>query len=216
MPSGFRPARSLMTQTDVIRKGGTFNSGPGRQTRGPKPPRGVPKYTFPVASRKIDSNSTAVNVFNTTSETTVVTVEAPALTIRNQGATRLTAVGTFDNDSGGAIAATMRIKASDGTPTTVLATSGISCSASANTRRWSLETIMYGEATNAQSHWGTVDFGVASTSTVAPSTYAATGYGTSALDDLEPITVTVTVQLDTASTDATFIMESAILEAVTG
>lgn len=208
-------ARSLMKHSDRTYRGGSFfPSGPGKRIRGPKPPHGIPDYTYPMASQKVDENSTALTVTNSASETTVATLTVPALTIRNQGATRLSAMGTVTNstDTGGAV--TFRLKASDGTSTTVLATTAVACSTSANQRTWTLDEIMLGNDSNVQTHWGEFDLSAASTGTLPPSTFTGVGSSTSGLDETAQITLTVTAQMSVGSTGFSVTRESAILEAV--
>lgn len=213
-----RDARSLQRGADRTWRGGSFfNSGAGKTKRGPSPPHGDPDYHAPVSSRLIDSNSTAITVINSAAETVVVSVTAPALTIRNQGATRLMASGTILNTSAAAGTVTFRIKVDDGTSTsTVLATSAVSASTDNDERAWTLDAIMYANDINIQSHWGAVDVSAASANTLAASTYSSIGYSTSALQDIEPLNVNVTAELSAASTNYALVMEAAIFEAITG
>jgi hypothetical protein len=216
MTDGRPLARSLLKQSDRVHRGGSFVSGPGKVATGPKPPHGVPDYTFPMATRKIDSNSTDVDITSSTTEATVVSVSAPALSIRSEGATRLMASGTIYNKAAAAGTVTFKVKAADGTGTaTVLETSGIVCSTSTEFRKWNLETFMFGNAENIQTHWGAIDVSAASAFTLPASTFNSVGYSTSALTETDIINVTVTAQLSAASTGFRFVRESAIFEAVT-
>lgn len=211
-----RDARSLMKQSDTTYRGGSFfPSGPGKRIRGPKPPHGIPDYTYPVASQKIDENSTAITVINSAAETTVATLVVPALTVRSQGATRLAASGTVTNttDTGGGV--TFKVVASvTGSTATVLATTAVSCSTSANARKWTLDEIMFGNDTNVQTHWGHFDLSAASTGTLPPSTFSGVGSSDGALDETEQITLKVTAQMSVGSTGFSVVRESAILEAI--
>lgn len=212
-----REARSLLRTSDRTFRGGSFiRSGDGRVTPGVDPPRGRPDYTFPMATRKIDHNSTALTVINSAAETTIIDVGAPALTIRSEGGTRLMASGTIDNTlvAGGTV--TLRVKAADSaTTTTVLATSAIVCSTDVDTRKWTLETIMFGNATNVQTHWGILDVSIATTASMPASTFSAVGQAGSALAETDTLNVTVTAELSSASTGFSIACESALFEAVT-
>lgn len=208
-------ARSLIDITDRVRMGGTFPSGPGSVSRGPRPPHGLPDYTYPVASQLIDTNSTAVTVVNSAAETAVASLAVPALTIRSQGATRLNAVGTITNttDTGGAV--TFRVKASvTGSTSTVMETTAVACSTSGDARKWALQEIMFGDDTNTQDHWAAMDISAASTGTLPASTYSSVGFSTGSLAETEIITLTVTAQMSAASTGFEVVRESAILEAI--
>lgn len=210
-------ARSLLRQSDRTFRGSSFiTTGPGRVAPGITPPHGIPDYTFPMATRKIDSNSTAINVVNSSVETTIVDVSAPALTIRNEGGTRLMASGTITNTlvAGGTV--TFKVKVADTSGTSVvLATSAIVCSTDVDTRKWALEAIMFGNATNLQTHWGVLDVSVATAVTMPASTFQSVGYSGSSLDETDPLNVTVTAQLSVASTGFNVVGESAIFEAIT-
>jgi hypothetical protein len=169
-----------------------------------------------MATRTIDTNSTDVDITNSASEATVLDVSVPALAIRSKGATRLMASGTIYNKSVAAGTVTFRVKAADGSGTsTVLETSGVVCSTSTEFRKWNLETYMFGNAENIQTHWGAIDVSAASAVTLPASTYSSVGYSTSGLTETDMIDITVTAQLSSASTGFVFVRESAILEAVT-
>ena len=209
-------ARSLLRHTDGTYTGGSFfPSGPGARSRGPKPPHGIPDYTFPMASQKVDENSTAISVTNSAAETTIATLAVPALTIRSEGATRLSAAGTVSNSLVAAGTVTFRLKASvTGSTSTVLATSGIVCSTSTSSRKWALDEIMFGNDTNVQTHWGGLDVSAASAGTLPPSTFSSVGYSTSGLAETEIITLRLTAQMSAASTGFSVVRESAVLEAI--
>ena len=208
-------ARSLMRHRDALHRGSFFPSGPGTTLPGPKPPHGSPPYTYPMASQKIDGNSTAIEVINSASETTVASVTVPALTIRSQGMTRLSAAGTVTNttDTGGGV--TFRVKAAvTGSTSTVLATTAVACSTSGESRKWVLEEWMFGNDANTQTHWGQFDLSAASTGTLPPSTFSGNGYSTGGLDETVEITLSVTAQMSVGSTGFSVVRESAVLEAV--
>ena len=210
-------ARSLLKQSNRVYRGGSFiDSGPGRKRLGVKPPHGVPDWTFPLATRKIDSNSTDVDITSSTAETTVADVDAPALALRSEGGTRLMASGTIFKSAVAGGTVTFKVKVADGTGTsTVLETSGVVCSTSTEFRKWNLETIMFGNAENAQTHWGFIDVSAASSVSLPDSTFSSVGYSTSGLTETDVLNVTVTAQLSAASTGFVFVRESAIFEAVT-
>ena len=211
-----RVARSKLKQSDVIHRGGRFHSGNGKTAKGPTPPHGNPRYTFPVATRSIDTNSTATTVSNTTTETVVIDVDLPALTIRSKGATRLAAAGTIFNSAAASGTVTYRVKVDDGGgDTTVLATSGIVCSTSTGTRSWVLDAVMFGNGNSIQTHWGVYELSEASTGNMPPVATSVVGYSTSGIDETNAINMTVTAQMSAASTGFTVVRESAILEAVT-
>jgi len=168
-----------------------------------------------MASQKIDGNSTAIEVINSASETVVATLTVPALTIRSEGMTRLSAAGTVTNttDTGGTV--TFRVKASVvGSTSTVLATTAVACSTSGDPRKWVLEEWMFGNDTNTQTHWGQFDLSAASTGTLPPSTFSGNGYSTSGLDETVAITLDITAQMSVGSTGFSLTRESAVLEAV--
>ena len=215
MPGGLRNARTLMRQSDIIRRGGFIVTGAGHVGPGVSPPRGTPSYTVPMANQKIDSNSTDVDITNSTSETTIADVSAPALTVRNEGATRFLASGTILNKAIAGGTVIFKVKAADtlGT-TTVLATSAVVCSTDTELRKWDIEAVMYGNATNVQTHWGSLNVSAASTATLSPSTFLGNGYSTSGLVETDIINVTMTAQLSGASTGFNITRESALFEAI--
>lgn len=214
----YTPVRGLIRFTDKpTHVAGEVDSGPGFMSFGPSPPHGSPQYTVPMASQTIDTNSTAVTITNSTVEQTVVSVAAPSLTIRSEGMTRLVASGKVRNATGAGTTLLLNVKVNDGTGlTSVLATTAVSVSSSTNSRWWNLEALMFGRAPNSQTHWGSVVMSDPTAATLAPPAYSSVGYSTSDLDDLQPITVTVTAKLDNASTNASFTMEGASFEAITG
>jgi hypothetical protein len=168
-----------------------------------------------MANQKIDSNSTDVDITNSSTEAIIADVDAPPLTIRNEGATRFMATGTILNKAiaGGTII--FKVKAADtfGT-TTVLATSAVVCSTDLELRKWDVEAVMFGNATNAQTHWGSLNVSVASSASLPPSTFLGNGYSTSGLAETDTINVTLTAQLSAASTGFNIIRESALFEAI--
>lgn len=126
------------------------------------------------------------------------------------------ASGTIKNTAVAGGAVTFKVKAADTAGTSiVLATSAIVCSTDVDTRKWSLEAIMFGSATNVQSHWGILDVSVATAVTMPASTFSAVGQSGSSLDETDIINVTITAQLSAASTGFSVVRESAIFEAIT-
>lgn len=210
-----RNARTLMRQSNVINRGGFITTGPGRTGSGTSPPRGTPSYTVPMANQKIDSNSTDVDITNSTAEATIADVDAPPLTIRNEGATRFMASGTILNKAVAGGTVIFKVKAADsfGT-TTVLATSAVVCSTDDELRKWDVEAIMFGNATNSQTHWGSINVSAASTGTLVPSTFLGNGYSESGLVETDTLNVTLTAQLSGASTGFNITRESALFEAI--
>lgn len=208
--------RGLLRTSDDVRWPGSFRSGPGRTARGVAPPHGDPIYTWPVASQKIDSNSTAVTLVNSTATTTLVDVDAPALTVRNKGATRLLATGTIVNTGVSTGRVTFDVVVDDSSSSsTVLATTAVLMSTDSNERKWLFEGLMYGRDTNEQAHWAGLDISAPTTGTMAPSTFTSVGYSTSALNDLLAFNVKLRATLTDASTTFSVVMESAVFEAIT-
>lgn len=202
--------------TDRIRITNRIYSYPGPGGRQVSPPRGDPVFfVLPVASRRLDENSTTISVTNTTAETTVATLTMPALTISSTGAARFMAAGTISNTGVAGGTVTLRAKIDDGNgATTIAETSGIVCSTSTSLRRWNLHTYLAAKVANGQACWGFVDVSVASNSRTAPSTYTGVTWSTAAQSDNLPITITVTAQLSAASTAFTLSREFALLEGV--
>ena len=205
-------ARSLLRHTDRTYLGGSFfPSGPGTKIRGPKPPHGLPDWTFPMASQKIDSNSTTYTATNSSTEQTISSMTIPALTISNEGATRLTATGIIQNSTSAGGTVTFKVKLD---ATTVMETSGIVCSTDASPRKWAVEVMTLGNAPNVQTHWGTLGVSTPSTYVIADTSWAGAGSSTSGLSELSAITATVTAQMSAASTSFTVTRTAAVLEAV--
>lgn len=205
-------ARSLMRHTDRTWLGGSKTpSGPGTFLYAPHPPHGSPSYTFPMASQKIDSNSTSVEVTDSSTENTLADMSIPALTLANEGVTRLTATGTILNSTNTGATISFRVKLDT---TTVMETSGISCSTSVNPRKWALEVLTLGNATNVQTHWGTLGVSDPSTHLMADTTWVGAGSSTSGESELAALGVTVTTLMSQASTSLTVTQTGAVLEAV--
>jgi len=181
------------------------------------PPRGDPVFfVLPVASRRLDENSTTITAVNSTAETTVATLTMPALTIASTGAARFMAAGKITNTAVAGGTVTFRAKLDDGSgsPAVVMETSGIVCSTDNNPRRWALETYLAAKITNGQSVWGFLDVSAPSTRATAPSAYTGVTYSTAAETDSTPITITITAQLSAASTGFSVSREFALLEGV--
>ncbi len=188
----------------------------GRFSRDPTPPSGPPPwYADAMTVRKVDENSTAISVSNTTTETTIATMTLPALTLTSTGAARLSATGTIQSSTTVGTF-TVRVKMADGASTeTVLATSGISFSTSNSLRPWLLEAWVLGKQPNVNRAWGGIEIGAAgSGASLLPSTYSAVGFSTMGLDETDPWTVSMTVQMSTASAALTMTREVSILEAI--
>ena len=205
-------ARSILRHTDRTYLGGSFfPSGPGTKIRGPKPPHGLPPWKYPVASQKIDSNSTTYTATDSSTENTISSMTIPALALQGEGATRLTATGVIQNSTttGGTVTFKVKLDA-----TTVMETSGIVCSTDASPRKWALEVMTLGNAPNVQTHWGTLGVSVPSTHVMADTSWAGAGSSTSGLSELSPITATVTAKMSAASTSFTVTRTGAVLEAI--
>jgi hypothetical protein len=164
-----------------------------------------------MASQKIDSNSTSVEVTDSSTENTLADMTIPALTLQNEGVTRLTATGTIVNTTNTGATVTFRVKLDT---TTVMETSGIACSTSANPRKWALEVLTLGNATNVQTNWGTLGVSAPSTELMAETDWVGAGSSTSGLSELSAIGATVTTQCSVASTSLTVTQTGAVLEAV--
>lgn len=199
-----------VTSRNYLRSAGV----PGRPPKFPRPPRGRPEYyTDPVAVRTVDENSTAFTLSNSASETAVASLTLPANALDSTGGARLSAFGSIQNTTSAGGTVTLRVKWQDGSgTTTVAATSGIVCSTSTGGRAWELQLTSLGNATLVNTHWGYVDVSSPGTGTVRPSTYTGVANSTTALDETDQITVTVTAQLSAASSSFSLTRRSAVLE----
>jgi hypothetical protein len=204
------PERGLIRLTDLD----AAALGGGR-VRTPRPPRGdIPWYADSVTVRKVDENSTATTVSNSNSETTIASLNLPALVLSSTGAARLSVTGTVDKAVSGTV--TFRVKAADDSiTTTVLATSGVDPSTSASPHPWGMEVLFLGKQPNVNRSWGFMDVGVAKPGgTLAPSTYSSVGFSTMGLDETDEWTISITAQMSAASTAFSVTRQVAILEAL--
>jgi hypothetical protein len=178
-----------------------------------RPPKGPPVYSAePMVVQVLDTNSTAITISNSPTETVIANVTIPALTLSSTGGVRLTAAGWVQNTAITGGTARWRVKIDDGTNQTVLATSSIDCSTSANLRRWQLEAIVMGKQPTYQRNWGFLNVSSPSTNTFSPLGTSVVGYSTSNRDETKQITMTITAQLSASSTGFSLAREAAFLE----
>lgn len=201
--------------TDVIRlsdKDGSFGFLRGQP---PRPPNGGPPwYSANVTVRKVDENSTAQTVTGTVTETTIASLDLPALTLASTGAMRLSATGIITQGTTQGV--TFRIKAADDTITdTVLATTAIKPASSTSPHAWGIEFLILGKQPSVNRGWGYIDIATAGAGgTFKPSTYSAVGFSTMGLDETEEWTISITAQLTGATTGLAVTRQVAILEAM--
>lgn len=191
------------------------NYGFGLTNRDPRPPGGsIPWYAEGVTVRKVDENSTAVSVTNTTTETTIANLDLPALTLTSTGVMRMSATGTILNNSTNGV--TIRIKAIDDVTTdTVLASTSIKPAASGSPHAWGVEFFVLGKQPGVNRGWGYLDVATAGAAgTLKPSTYSAVGFSTMGLDETDEWSITITAQMSAATTAMTVTRQVAILEAL--
>lgn len=162
----------------------------------------------------MDENSTATTISNSASQTTVASVDLPALSLSSTGAARLSATGTIDKNTAGNVV--FRIKAvASGSTDTVFATTGVIPANSASPHPWNMEVYFLGKQPNVNRAWGYMDVGSAATGgTLSPSTYSSVGFSTMGLDETVEWTINITAQMSVASTAFSVTRQVAILEAL--
>ena len=183
--------------------------------RDPRPPGGtVPWYAEGVTVRKVDANSTAVSVSNTTTETEIANLDLPALVLSTTGAARLSLTGTLDQNTAGNT--TFRLKVADSASTgIVFATSGVSTTSSTSSHPWGMEFLFLGKQPSVNKSWGYVDVGVAAGGgSLTPSTYSSVGFSTMGFDETDAWTISITAQMSVASTALSVTRQAAVLEAI--
>lgn len=160
-------------------------------------------------------DASEVNVVNSTAETELFSYELPAGVLGSDRAIRLAVAGIFHNQSGGLVVYTLRIKLG---ATTLWEDPGFTVNSSVNIGVWRIDLEIDQIAVNSQVTQGIVRMGARN---VATSGYGALNgnvdvdtaiFGEAAEDESTNLTITVTIQMDTASASSDMIKKFAALE----
>lgn len=168
-------------------------------------------------SRTLERDSSTVTVENTAAETTLESFSLAANTLAAGRGVRLRMLGDGLNNSGGDVVTIWRVKLG----TTTLWGDDVTFATSANRAPWSLDLTLAGIAAGSQAVNGVIEAPTRTAGTpsvagqgifaTAPS---ATFYGTSAEDETTALTLTVSVDMDTAHADAEWVKRYAVLELI--
>jgi hypothetical protein len=166
-----------------------------------------------MAVRLLDQSTAPTTVNNTTAETVLTSMTAPANTLSNGGGMRMSVAGTITNSTATGGTVVLRAKAAvSGSTTTILESSGIAVSTSTKGRTWAAEVVMFGQQPSVQHNWGGLVVSSPSTMTLPPSSFEAVGRSTGGLDETVQITMSMWAQMSTTSTGFTVTRQAALLE----
>ena len=140
-----------------------------------KPPHGDWLWFNEAMSvRLIDQSSASTTFSDSTTETTVASLTAPANSLANGGALRFLVSGSLSAVSTGTV--TWRMKGSvSGSTVTLLATSGVAVSTSTDSRTWEAAAVLYGQQTGVQYASGGVRLSSPGSGTLLPTTFESVG-----------------------------------------
>lgn len=167
------------------------------------------------AARRHDYTATPVEFANTTAEQTYYSKAIAPADLDVGAAYRLSAFGTFLNNSGGAV--TLAPKLKFGATSVLDAATPLSItSAGAETRKWFMEVLLFVTGATAQRAVGFLNIGPRSADSWSGGTglFTFTGVGTAAEDIATAKTLALTMTMGTAHADTRFALQGAILERI--
>lgn len=183
-----------------------------------KPPHGSPLFfVSPVAVRKVDQKVSTTTVISSTAETLLASFALPALTLVNQGGARAIVGGTIRNHvtAGGTII--LRSKITIGASTvTLMESSAISLSTSANLRSWQAGVAVVGTTLSTSIRtWNEAAITSPTTRPTAPLSATLSGQKTASIPNSSASgTIKFTAKLSAASTGLSASVVAGWLETV--
>lgn len=183
-----------------------------------KPPRGSALFFIsPMAVRKADEIFSTITVANSTTQTTLGTLDVPSLTYSAQGASRAIVTGQIRNHVSAGATVVLRAKATvSGTTVTLFQSSALALSTSVNSRLWQAQIAIIGTTLSTQLRsWSDLQVSTPSTRQISPQAHDLNGYATiSVPNSTAAVSLKFTAQLSAASTGLTASVAAGLLETI--